>query len=519
MKYSRFFIIMLILVVLGGLSSLISPFMISYWNRQGISLGTTQILLLLGVLFISLILELFLVYLRERFAKDFNKSTMLSLLRKYVKLEYDYIQSQGPTKLMERMVMAVNSLYTYMTGDAIRIWSSILVMTSILLLVLTQNFLLFILLMLMIPINYFGFKALNKELQRRSRILQENTSSGWQRVLSFLSQTDYIKQCPHHEEGLKQLEPALKSIYGSMANINVYAQSTSTLLTTINQITQTMIMVLVVYQVVQQQESGYFLILYTILIPLYFSQLSRVTNANLNKREMVTAMEFVNSLEDKLEREAAVEIQGVDTLHFNLPSLTIGDRTLSGPVEEEFHKGDIVWVQGASGTGKSTLMKLLPKFRVTEHVGINGIPLKQINNSSLREKIHYLSQQVPIMKGSLRDNLFLNREYSQEEEEKLLHEPLLETILQSKELSTEVDEGGTNLSGGEKQKIALARILHDLGEVLILDEVTSNIDKDSAYQIYKRVTKNHQDRIIFIISHDDMPKQFANRELVLQPVN
>ena len=388
---------MLILVVLGGLSSLISPFLISYWNGQGISLGSTQIFLLLAVLCVSLLLELFLVSLREKFAKQYNQYNMISLLQKYVQLEYDYIIEEGPTKLMERMIMAVNSLYSYMTGDAIGIWSSILVMSGILLLVVTESILLFALLLVMIPINYLGFNTLNQELQRRSRILQENTSSGWQQVLSFLSQTDYIKQCPHHEEGIKQLEPALDSIYTSMANINIYAQSSSTLLSSLNQIAQTMMMVLVVYEVIQKQGSAYSLILYTILIPLYFSQLSRLTRANLNKRDMVTSMEFVDFLEDKLERQGTEPLHQVHSLRFNLPSLHFGERVLAGPIKEEFHKGDIVWVQGASGTGKSTLMKLLPKFRTTKEIEINHIPLNQINSSALREKLHYLSQQVPII--------------------------------------------------------------------------------------------------------------------------
>jgi len=80
-------------------------------------------------------------------------------------------------------------------------------------------------------------------------------------------------------------------------------------------------------------------------------------------------------------------------------------------------------------------------------------------------------------------------------------------------MDTFISENGGNLSGGEKQKIALARSLYDDVDVIILDEVTSNIDKDSAKEIYKRVLQKHDEKIIFVISHDDMPNSFYTDEI------
>lgn len=78
-----------------------------------------------------------------------------------------------------------------------------------------------------------------------------------------------------------------------------------------------------------------------------------------------------------------------------------------------------------------------------------------------------------------------------------------------------IDENGTNLSGGEKQRIALARALYDDVDVIILDEVTSNIDKESAEVILKRIMSGNEQKIIFIISHDSMPESYANKILQL----
>lgn len=78
-----------------------------------------------------------------------------------------------------------------------------------------------------------------------------------------------------------------------------------------------------------------------------------------------------------------------------------------------------------------------------------------------------------------------------------------------------IDNAGANLSGGEKQKIAIARSLYSNAEVLILDEITSNIDAESAEEILQSLLKNKDKRITFIITHDQLPQGFANREIVL----
>ena len=129
--------------------------------------------------------------------------------------------------------------------------------------------------------------------------------------------------------------------------------------------------------------------------------------------------------------------------------------------------------------------------------------------------MNYLSQNVPIVKGTLRENLFFNIKWDKEREEKLKHEPILQSILANKNMDSLIDENGTNLSGGEKQRIALARALYDDVDVIILDEVTSNIDKESAEVILKRIMSGNEQKIIFIISHDSMPESYANKILQL----
>ncbi len=99
---------------------------------------------------------------------------------------------------------------------------------------------------------------------------------------------------------------------------------------------------------------------------------------------------------------------------------------------------------------------------------------------------------------------------------RLENDPVLSEILEGKSFDSLIEEGGANLSGGEKQKIAIARSLNSNAEVLILDEITSNIDRESAEEILDRLAQPDSNKIIFIISHNDLPKKYATKELWLK---
>lgn len=511
MKYNKFFVIMLFMVLLGGITTLVCPVLISIWSGDKIGFDFNRVLIIFVILLASYCLKMIFIIFREKFAKDFNIKNCISMLKRYLKLNYDEINDKGPTNLIERVFQAINNIYKYMTGSFINIWSGIIVMIVVLILVFFQNKFIALVMFLLVPFNYYAYKILNKILMKKSKILQENTSLAFQNILSVLSQTDYLKQCSCHENTLKLIKPYITKMYKSMSDINIFAQCTSSGISAVCSIVRTMILVLTVYNFINLNTSPLSLILYTIILPIYFDNMNLVTNSNLDKSSMKVSMDFLDQWNNLFESDGEITIQDIDNIKFDIENIHIKDKDIKINLHEDFKKGDIVWVRGKSGCGKSTLMKYLVKFRLCNSVYINNNDIKDIKNSSLRSKIEYLSQDVPIIKGTLRDNLFFNKTYSSVLEKKLCNEEILNTLVGNKGIEMEINEKGSNLSGGEKQRIAISRILYEEVDVLVLDEVTSNIDKNSAIEILDRVMKDSDDKIIFIISHDDLPEKYANK--------
>ena len=514
-KHSGFLILLLALILLNAAAVMITPILLNQWIGNNTTIGIKHIASIAVILLFSYIIQILMIYFREYFALSFNINQALQLTDKLFGLKYDDINEQGPTYFMERIAISVNSLYAYITDGFVQMVANVLIVFAIIILVFTFNPLLALILLILLPINYFGYKLLNKELQKRSKIMQESTSRGWKEVLNICSETDYIKQLGTRDEIYSILEEPFSKIYGSMAKVNSFAQSVSATLRSLNELAKKFMILILAYGIITQGDNLLTIVLFSIVLPIYFNAITGIVGANLASRDLKNSSEFIEYLENNQEEDGEEVLEGITQIAFSIKDLSIKDRILKSDIKQVFKKGDIVSINGDSGTGKSTLMKLLPKFRTTDTVYINDIDIRNIENKSIRNNLVYMSQEVPIITGTLKDNLILGNIVSEEEINQLKDLPILQSILSNKSMETIIEENGTNLSGGEKQKIALARAIFSKVDLFILDEITSNIDKITADEIYKSVTSINKDKIIFIISHDKMHLTYCNKSIDL----
>lgn len=236
----------------------------------------------------------------------------------------------------------------------------------------------------------------------------------------------------------------------------------------------------------------------SILVPLFLSSLQAITNSNLDKRDYDVSQEFFKSWLDHFEKSGQEDLYHIEEIRIDTIPVSITS-------------GDVVWVKGASGSGKSQLVKRLLRFRDEGLIKLNNRDIKEYRLNDIRDRIEYISQNIPIIKGSLRDNLFLDIPYSKETEEQMQADPILQSIINNKTMDSMITEGATNISGGEKQKIAVMRTLYKDVDVLIIDEITSGIDDKTALEIYERIFEKMDGKITFVISHNDLHKKYVNK--------
>lgn len=181
------------------------------------------------------------------------------------------------------------------------------------------------------------------------------------------------------------------------------------------------------------------------------------------------------------------------------------DREILHGVELRFPRGGFTALVGESGCGKSTIAAILMGRNrgYTGSVTVGGVELSGISERSLMENFTYISHQSYLFKGTVRDNLRMGKpDASDEELWAVLDRTKLADFLRSGEgLDTPLAEKASNLSGGQCQRLALARaLLHD-SPVYIFDEATSNIDVESENDIMEQICALAKTRTVILISH------------------
>lgn len=165
-------------------------------------------------------------------------------------------------------------------------------------------------------------------------------------------------------------------------------------------------------------------------------------------------------------------------------------------------------IVGPSGSGKSTLIDLIPRLRKPEagRISVNGISLEDIRVDDLRDNCAYVSQSPLLLSGSIADYIAYGRDgLSREKIEEAAKLAYAYDFISGlpKGFDTELGEGGIGLSGGQRQRVELARALARKAPILILDEPTSNVDGESAYQISRALSRIREetDTTIILVGH------------------
>lgn len=188
-------------------------------------------------------------------------------------------------------------------------------------------------------------------------------------------------------------------------------------------------------------------------------------------------------------------------LHFSYDP----EREILHGVDLEFRTGSFTALVGGSGCGKSTVASILTGKNKTYDglITIGGVNLSEISEKSLMEHITYISHKSYLFKGTVKDNLLMGKPTAVDDELwSVLERVRLADFLKNENgLDTLITEKGGNLSGGQCQRLALARaLLHD-SDIYIFDEATSNIDIDSENDIMEEIKLLAKEKTVILISH------------------
>lgn len=237
-------------------------------------------------------------------------------------------------------------------------------------------------------------------------------------------------------------------------------------------------------------------------------------------------MEFPEELiSHATERDGAEDNQAAsaaDAVHFSHVSFCYeggGDEALTD-IEFTAKRGETIGIIGGTGSGKSTLVNLIPRFYdVTEGaVEVDGINVKDYPKNGLTDRIAMVPQKAVLFEGSIRDNLTMGLTgVSDEELWKALETAQAKEVVEGKDgkLDAGVEQNGRNFSGGQKQRLTIARALARKPEILVLDDSSSALDFATDAALRKAINNLEGDLTVFIVSQRTSSIRNADQILVL----
>lgn len=184
------------------------------------------------------------------------------------------------------------------------------------------------------------------------------------------------------------------------------------------------------------------------------------------------------------------------------------------------NRGDHIAVMGRSGEGKSTFLNLLTRQYLPQSgsITVDGVPYADMPQRFFDDNITYVSQDIELFDMSLYDNITMGRRVSARDMKKIINGCCLNELVArlNGNLNADIGEKGVKVSGGEKQRINLARGLLLGRDILVLDEITANLDPETTRKIWQFVFDNYSDRTIIAISHEPELVRHVNKRLVFK---
>jgi ATP-binding cassette subfamily B protein len=364
-----------------------------------------------------------------------------------------------------------------------------------------------------IPIITFVSMAMSRKIKTiQKRIVSETTALAGSTTES-LRNIELVKSLGLAKQEIERLNNTTYKILDLELKKVKYVRSMSFVQgTTVNFVRSVMVVVLLllIFKGTLTPGQYFSFLFYSFFL---FNPLQELGNVILSWREAEVSLgNFKGILSTPIDKkpEKPVMVDKVNTLTFSnvtFKHLT-ANRNALNHINFETNSGETIAFVGPSGSGKTTLVKLLVGLYqpLEGDVLYNNILSKEIDLDQLREKIGFVTQDTQLFSGTIRENLLFVRPGATDEEcMDVLQRAACQTLLAraDKGLSTVIGEGGVKVSGGEKQRLSIARALLRKPDILVFDEATSSLDSITEEEITETIrnVSEFENHITILIAH------------------
>lgn len=491
----------------------------------------TLVGLAIGVAMVSRIAKNFQDYYTNIITQKIGAKMYADGLKHSLELPYQVFEDQRSGETLGILQKVRLDCQAFITAFISILFVSITGMSFVIVYSLTVSYKVTLVYLAAIPIITFVSTSLSRRIKKVQRSILSETTALAGSTTESLRNIELVKSLGLVKQEIGHLNNTTYKILGLELKKVKYVRSMSFVQgTTVNFVRSVMVVVLLLLIHDNTITPGQYLSLlfYSFFL---FNPLQELGNVIVAWREAEVSLanfERITSTPIDAKPENPFKIENLEKLTFNNVSFKhlTANRNALNNISFETRSGQTVAFVGPSGSGKTTLVKLLVGLYqpIEGDILYNDVPSKEIDLDQLREKVGFVTQDTQLFSGTIRENLlFVRPDATDEECMQALQRAACQSLLAraSNGLDTVIGEGGVKVSGGEKQRLSIARALLRRPDLLVFDEATSSLDSITEEEITETIRDVSvlKDHITILIAHRLSTIMHADTIYVLEKGN
>ncbi len=466
-------------------------------------------MVLVGLAIVGFISALTAQYFAAKAAVGFGKELRGDLYRHINTLSYSEIDKIGTSTLITRLTADVNQMQTavnlflrlFLRSPFIVIGAVVMAFT-----VDPKTAIIFAVSIPLLAVVVFGIMFYSVPIYKK---VQNRLDSVMRMTRENLSGVRVIRAFNHEQREIEDFDKCSEEL----KDMQLYGGKISAYLNPITYVIVNLSIVLIIYVGGLRVDTGRLTQGEVISLINYMSQvlveLIKLSNLIINLTKSVACGNRINdvfkikpSINDgsgiKTENDTAVEFDHVSATYAGSNEKSLDSLTLNVP------RGSTVGIIGATGSGKTTLINLIPRFYDVSggSLKVNGTDVRNYNVDELRKLVGVVPQKAALVSGTVRDNIKWGKPDATDEEinAALKTAQALDFVDEKDGLDSKILQGGKNLSGGQIQRLTIARALVRKPEILILDDSSSALDFATDAALRRAIKSDTDNMTVFIVS-------------------